>query len=221
MTKVKICGLTNLEDTLEAYKLGADFLGFIFVNDTPRYAGEIKNTIRDLPQELKDKAGRVGIFRNEAIDIVKEIVSECDLGYIQLHGDEAPEYCREVKEFFAKEFAKPVKVVKAFKIDKEILMQGPHNFSDYENVDYFIFDTFHPRVPGGTGVVFDWSVLIKRKEEIKKPFFIAGGLTPDNVSQAVQTVHPFGVDTSSGVEKSFGKKDYKLVKEFIKNAKKI
>jgi len=217
--KVKICGLTNLEDAAAACKYGADLLGFIFVKGTPRYIGNIKNIILDLPAEVKSAAGIVGLFRDEELDEVAGIVSECGLDHVQLHGDETPEYCRELKDILQKKHNMALKIIKTFKVADAILPHGKYSFEDYENADYFVFDTFHPHVMGGTGLRFDWKVLIKERDRIKKPFFIAGGLTPENVPEAIKAVCPYGVDVASGVESSPGRKDEKLLKEFIHNAK--
>ena len=211
MVKVKICGITNLEDAIKACEYGADLLGFVFVKDTPRCVKEdkVKDIILNLPKEYKDKVDRVGLFVNKDIDIIREAVSYCDLNYIQLHGQESPDYCRKLKEKLPER-----KILKAIKVKSDMPLKS---ILDYDAIDFFLFDSFGETVPGGTGKRFNWDLL----EGIKfnKPFFLAGGLNPDNVARAVKTVKPYGVDVSSGVEKSPGIKDEIKVKEFIANAK--
>jgi phosphoribosylanthranilate isomerase len=223
MTKVKICGITNSDDAVKACELGADLLGFIFVEGTPRCTDPdtVKNIITDLPAQFKEKVGMVGLFKDEKFERIIETFLYCDLDYIQLHGMEFPDDCQMLKQLMSGQSMVDVKILKVFKVDKKILPQGKFDLEDYESVDYFVFDTFHPEIAGGTGKQFDWEALKKEKDRIKKDFFIAGGLDPKNVSEAVKAVHPYGVDVSSGVESSPGKKDEKLLKEFIENAKKI
>ena len=222
MIKVKICGITNLEDAVKACGYGADLLGFIFVEGTPRAVGmdTVKNIITDLPRGGESKVGRVGLFKDETIKNIIETISYCGLDYVQLHGDESLDYCRELKKALEEKICVQVKIIKAFKVKKKILPHGDAVPDDYADMDYFVFDAFHPVISGGTGTKFDWEVLKKEKYKIQKPFFIAGGLHPGNVADAVEIVRPYGVDVSSGVEKTPGKKDHKLLKEFIENAKK-
>lgn len=203
-TKIKICGLTNLADALKAEELGADFVGFIFFKNSPRYLEDKK--IREITKSLKGKAKKVGLFYNQDLSVIKNSAQMCGLDVIQLHGDESPEHADELKKSFA--------VIKSFKIKKDF------DFSilgNYKNADYFLFDTFKEGTPGGTGLVFDWN-LIKGKK-FSRPIFLAGGLKPGNVKKAVIELKPFCVDVASGVEKSPGVKDYKLLEEFINEAR--
>jgi phosphoribosylanthranilate isomerase len=223
MVKVKICGLTNLDDALKACEYGADLLGFIFVENTPRCVDP--DSACRIVREVRKKyssIGAVGLFKDAKINDVVGTVLHCDMDYIQLHGHEVPYDCGEIKKKLA-ELKAPVqhRILKVFKVDEKILPQGEYVLDDYKDADYFVFDTYHPEVPGGTGARFDWEVLNREKGRIKKEFFIAGGLNPGNVSEAVSKVRPYGVDVSSGVEEAPGKKNWKLLKEFIENAKKI
>jgi phosphoribosylanthranilate isomerase len=222
MTKVKICGITNLDDAVKACEFGADLLGFIFVKGTPRNAevDKVKGIVSGLPEELKDKVGKVGLFKDEDLKKVAETVISCGLDHVQLHGDESPDYCGKLKDKIWVEGDIRVKIIKVFKVKEEIMPIGEYSIGDYEKADFFVFDTYHPDIAGGTGKKFNWETLNREKERINKPFFIAGGLNPENVSKAVKTARPYGVDVSSGVEKTPGVKDEKLLKEFIKNAKK-
>ena len=215
MTKVKICGITNSEDAIKACEYGADLVGFIFVQGTPR-AVDI-DVVKKILVDIADKqVGKTGLFKDHDLKKVIEIISGSDLDHAQLHGNETPEYCEELKQSFA---GRDKKIIKTFKVKDKILLSGDFGLSAYDMVDYFIFDAYHPEMAGGTGERFNWDVLVKENENIHKPFFLAGGLTAENVSQAVRTVRPYGVDVSSGVEKAPGKKDENFLKEFIENAK--
>ena len=211
MVKVKICGITNLEDAIKACEYGADLLGFVFVKDTPRCVKEdkVKDIILNLPKEYKDKVDRVGLFVNEDIKTIVETVVFCDLNYIQLHGQESPDYCRKLKERLPER-----KTLKAIPVKSDTPFKS---ILDYDAIDFFLFDSFSETVPGGTGKRFNWDLL--EGSNFNKPFFLAGVLTPDNVASAVKAVKPYGVDVSSGVEKSPGIKDKDKVREFIANAK--
>ena len=213
---VKICGLTNLEDALKAAEYGADLLGFIFVSGTPRAIE--KEQAKEIIASLSREVGKVALFKDEDLEKVADIVSFCGMDYVQLHGNENPGYCKELKSLLEKKYGVTVKIIKTFKVAEKVIPHGDYGPADYEEADYLLFDTFHPELAGGTGAGFDKDILTK--EKIDKPFFIAGGLTPENVSGAIEKVSPYGVDTSSGVEKEPGKKDENLLKEFIQNAKK-
>jgi phosphoribosylanthranilate isomerase len=194
-TRVKICGLTTLEDARFASGALADYLGFIFYDESPRYidpskAGAIINWL--------EGAKKVGVFVNQTLDDVNTIAIQTGIDYVQLHGNESPEYCKLID--------KPV--IKVFRINDET---DPEELNkqliEYEEVaEFFLFDTKSGNQWGGTGKVFDWSVLDKIKSD--KPFFLSGGLTPDNVTDAVKKVQPFAIDLSSGVESAPGVKDF-------------
>jgi len=206
MVKVKICGITELADALKAHELGADFVGFIFFEKSPR---KIKPTqacsiIEDLPRDLL----KVGLFLGQDAGTVRAIAERCHLDFLQLHGNESPEYSSRLGKDF--------KIIKSFKVKDLSTIDDVDNYKD--SVDYYLFDTYVKDMPGGTGKIFDWGIL--KGKPFNKPIFLAGGLTPENVGEAVRRVRPYAVDVASGVEKSPGKKDYKLLKEFIDNAKK-
>ena len=220
--KVKICGVTNLEDARRACAFGADLLGFIFVGNTPRAVCKetARKVILGLEETARRGAGMVGLFKDAEKEEVAEAVSYCGFDFVQLHGSETPSYCAELKEMLGSHGGREVRIMKVFKVDEEILPAGGHVHGDYPDVDHFVFDTFHPDLAGGTGGVFNWEVIARERDKLKKPFFIAGGLSPENVVAAVKATRPYGVDVSSGVESSPGKKDEDLLKEFITNAKK-
>ncbi len=219
MVKVKICGITNSEDAVAACESGSDLIGFIFIEDTPRAVSpdEVSKIISDMPEELRGTVAITGLFSNKAPQGVAEIAGHCNLNYVQLHGAEDPGYCGILKKIMLEKYGRSIKIIKAFKVKEEILPIGDFFLDDYTEVDFFVFDTFHPKISGGTGAKFNWEIL--RRENINKPFFIAGGLTPESVSEAVRVVRPYGVDTSSGVESSPGIKSEDMIKEFVDNAK--
>lgn len=222
MALVKICGITNVEDALSAYGLGADLLGFVFVSSSPRYlTGERARTvISDFRKRETAFDGMTGLFLNEKLDTVIEIILLCGLDIVQLHGEEKPEFCSLLKQKLREEYDRTVKIIKTFKVAEDILPVGDYIADDYLDADYYLFDTFSQDSSGGTGKVFDWKVLVKNKKNIRKPFLLAGGLKPDNVAEAINVLNPYAVDVSSGVEQSAGVKNTELLKEFIHNAKK-
>jgi len=205
MVKVKICGMTELRDALKAHELGADMVGFVFFKNSPRVVDpdHARVIIEDLPKELL----KVGLFLDQPLDEVRATAKKCHLDLIQLHGTESDSYSKDLKKYF--------KIIKSFRIKDE---EGFGNVEHYENADYYLFDNYVKGMPGGTGKIFDWSLMSGKS--FSKPFFLAGGLNPGNVKRAIEKVSPYAVDVASGVEKSPGKKDYKRLKEFIDNAKK-
>ena len=211
MVKVKICGLTNREDAQKACEYGADLVGFLFAPESPRCISPDK--AKDIIETLPDEVGKTGLFRDQDPEEVARYVLLCGLNYVQLHGDESPEYCRMLKESAESQGTK-IKIIKTFKVKDKIIGISPVG---YDAVDHYLFDTYHPEMMGGTGTRFDWNVL--KGIEKDKSFFVAGGLDPDNVAEAIQMLRPYGVDVASGVERSVGKKDWDKIKEFILNAK--
>ncbi len=203
MVKVKICGITNYEDAANAAILGADFIGFNFYALSPRYVDKdnVKIIIEKMPKNMKN----VGVFVNGSLEEVKKIVKDAGLDMVQLHGDETQEYCKQIKEETKKE------VIKSFRINKK---EDIEKIKKYD-ADYYLFDTFQDGLFGGTGEAFDWNLL----KNIKKPFFLSGGLNCSNVRQAIKTAHPFAVDVASGIEKNPRKKDIAKMKDFIEAAK--
>ncbi len=201
MTWIKICGITNVEDALEAVELGADALGFIFYEKSPRKI--TKEKAKEIIARIQHPGSRiqtVGLFVDELAERVAEIASYCHLDILQFHGDETPDYCQRF----------PQKIIKAFRIKNE---ESLVNIPKYE-VDYYLLDTYSEEFPGGTGRAFDWG-LAEAAKKFAKPIILSGGLNPENIVEALKKVSPFGVDVSSGVESSPGKKDHKKLKEFI------
>jgi len=207
MTLVKICGITNKNDALAALRAGADFIGFIFYNKSPRNITK-KNAakiIKELGKKQK-KAKKVGVFVNENPKKVKEICDFCGLDFIQLSGNESPAYCETLKKLTKGKIIKVLRIKNKRDINK----------ANKHRAEYILFDTPSKSKFGGTGMTFDWGLL----GGYKKKYFLSGGLNPKNIGQAARALKPFAVDVCSGVEQRPGKKDNKKVKEFVKNAKK-
>ncbi|HWD94444.1 MAG TPA: phosphoribosylanthranilate isomerase [Verrucomicrobiae bacterium] len=201
---VKICGITNAPDALAAVEAGADALGFMFYEPSPRHVSirEATEIIRQLPPFII----KVGVFVDAAEDLVVRAIGDCGLNMLQFHGHETPEYCGQFG----------LMSLKAFRIrDAESLKALPEYPTEAWLLDAFVADK-----PGGTGEKFNWDLAIEAKK-LGRPIFLAGGLTPENVAEAVQKVQPYGVDVSSGVEAAPGKKDHDKVREFIRAAKSV
>jgi len=201
MTKVKICGITNIDDALQAVQAGADALGFVFFEKSPRFVEPERAAaiIAGLPPLVQV----VGLFVNAPLDLVNAAADRCGLDLVQLHGEETPSYCASVRR----------RVMKAFRVRG---MESLATMADYRVAGYLL-DAYSPHSYGGTGARFDWDCAVSAKGH--GPIILAGGLDPDNVAAAVAKVAPFAVDVSSGVESSPGRKDPEKVTNFIKNAK--
>ena len=201
MVRVKICGITNVDDALMAVEAGADALGFVFFHKSPRCVTPERGAeiIRKLPPFVQC----VGLFVNETAALVNAVADQCRLDIIQLHGDESPEFCDRIGR----------RVVKVFRMkDVESLAK----MQEYRVAGYLL-DAWSPSAYGGTGHTFDWDMA--RDARRHGPLILAGGLTPENVAAAVIHVKPYAVDVSSGVEAVPGKKDPAKVREFIRRAK--
>jgi len=197
MIKIKICGITNLEDALAAAAAGADALGFNFYKKSPRCIEPQKAA--EIIEQLPPFIVPVGIFVNEREDRIREILAATGIQAVQFHGDESPEFCQRFGG----------RVIKAFQVkDKESLKNMAHY-----RVGAFLLDSYKDGVRGGTGVAFDWHLAVVAKTFGK--IILAGGLTPENVAEAVKLVQPYGVDVAGGVEKEKGVKDHAMLKKFI------
>lgn len=205
MTKIKICGITNKIDAVAAAGLGVDMLGFVFYAKSKRSVDP--KLARDIAGELPDSVMKVGVFVDEDKSKVLDIAADVSLDMLQLHGEETPEYCAELK--------KEYKVMKAFRVKDRFSLKKVNDYS----ADYYLFDSYAKALAGGTGKTFDWKVL--KDFEVLKPFILSGGLDPENVSKAIIEISPYGVDVSSGVESSPGKKDMELVKKFVANVRRL
>jgi phosphoribosylanthranilate isomerase len=202
--KVKICGITNLPDGMAAAEAGADALGFVFYDESPRRISVEAATalIRQLPPFVM----KVGVFVNAPEDMVVRAIRECGLNLVQFHGDESPEYCLQFG----------LMSMKAFRIRDAASLQA---LSGYPT-DAWLLDAYTPDKPGGTGETFNWDLALEA-QGLGRPIFLAGGLTAENVAEAVRRARPYGVDVSSGVEAAPGRKDYAKVIAFIRAAKAV
>jgi phosphoribosylanthranilate isomerase len=199
--RIKICGLTNVKDAVMAAEAGADALGFVCYEGSRRWIKP--EMVCDIIRRLPPFVVTVGVFANPTDSQLREAFNDWGLGLAQLQGDEAPEFCDRF----------PGRVVKAIRVrDKKSV-----EIMCYYRVRAFVLDTYRADQLGGTGEVFDW-VWAKQARRYG-PVILAGGLTPANVATAIRTVRPIGVDVSSGVEATLGKKDPKKVKRFIDEAR--
>ncbi|HEX9900466.1 MAG TPA: phosphoribosylanthranilate isomerase [Candidatus Methylomirabilis sp.] len=197
MTRVKVCGITSREDAVAAVEAGADALGFVFVPGTPRcvHPEVAERIVGVLPPFVTP----VGVFMNQPLEEVLRIAARCGLQAVQLHGDEPEAYSRRI----------PLRVIKAVRVrDAESLRILP----TYP-AHAFLLDAFVEGQAGGTGTPVSWELAVQAKGHA--PIILSGGLRPDTVGLAVRRVRPYGVDVSSGVEVSPGRKDHQKVREFI------
>ncbi|MBL0226381.1 MAG: phosphoribosylanthranilate isomerase [Geobacteraceae bacterium] len=202
MVKVKICGITCLEDALASVEAGADALGFVFYSQSPRhiFPEQAAEIIRRLPPFVQT----VGLFVNEELSIVNTTADRCGLDIIQLHGEETPEYCDSVMR----------RVIKAFRVKDLTTLDSLVNY----HVSGCLLDAWSPTALGGTGQTFNWDVAAEAVNRGHR-IILAGGLTPDNISESIRLVRPYGVDVSSGVEINPGNKDATKVSRFVELAK--
>jgi phosphoribosylanthranilate isomerase len=204
MVKVKICGITTREDALMAAEAGADAVGFVFYHQSPRHispenAAEI---IRALPPFVQT----VGLFVNQDISVVNTTAERCGLDLVQLHGDETPGYCESVRR----------RVIKAFRVKDITTLDSLLQY----HVSGCLLDAWSPAAHGGTGRTFNWDIAAEAVQQGHR-IILAGGLSPENVSEAIGLVHPYGVDVSSGVETAPGRKDASKTRLFVELARRL
>jgi phosphoribosylanthranilate isomerase len=203
-TRIKMCGTTSLDDAHKAVSLGIDALGFIFVNTSKRFI-EVERA-REITKSLPPFVNKVGVFVNEGVTEIEEIVDYLGLDAVQLHGDEQPDLCEKIARAVPS-----CTVMKAFRV-------GGHSceedFLPYNSiVSGFVLDTYVKDKEGGTGVSFDWSILSRLN--LQMPYILAGGLHPENIGKALKLTSPYGVDVNSGVEISPGVKDHQKLQSFV------
>lgn len=200
MSNIKICGITNKEDAQVAVAAGADALGFIFYERSPRYV--TPDTVRAITSAIPPFVATVGVFVNTPADKVNEAARSCGLHAVQLHGDESPDYCDQIEG----------SIIKAVRVKDDSFQTviAPYR------VQAVLLDTYAPDKYGGTGKTFDWSLI---KQQRSHRIILSGGLTPENVAEAIRFVQPYAVDTGSGVEATPGRKDHDKVRAFIDAAR--
>ena len=199
--RIKICGITNVQDALAAVEAGADALGFMFFAGSPRAMSAA--AVREITRKLPPFVTRVGVFVNAPREEVVRVTGEAGVNALQFHGDEGPDFCGS--------FSLPV--MKALRVKDASTVEMIPKFEGCA----ILLDAFVPGQLGGTGAVFNWELAVRAKE-YGKPIILAGGLTPENIRDAVAKVGPAGVDVSSGVEASPGRKDAAKVRAFIERA---
>ena len=197
-TRVKICGVTNVADALAAAEAGADMIGLMFYERSPRCI--TLQTAVEISRALPPFVLRVGVFVNPAEELVLRALGDCNLSLLQFHGDEPSEFCMQFG----------LMSMKALRVRDAESLKALENF----HTDAFLLDAYSKRGLGGTGEKFNWDLAVEA-QKFGKPIFLAGGLTPENVADAVAKVRPFAVDVSGGVESAPGKKDHAKVKAFI------
>ena len=203
--KVKICGITNATDARVAVSTGADALGFIFYAHSPRFVEP--NVAKHIISELPPFVLPIGVFVNESLSLVREIMEKCGLALAQLHGDETPAYCEALER----------PVLRGIRLRDRDSFLAMAEYKGRAGVRGFVVDAYSDSVYGGTGKTTDWNLASEAAKAA--PILLAGGLLPENVREAIQKVKPYGVDVSSGVESSPGKKDPAKVQAFIQAAK--
>lgn len=204
MVRVKVCGITNLEDARASIDAGAHALGFNFYPPSPRYIEP--SAARRIIEQVPTSILCVGVFVNlPDAEQVKRLASEAGVQAVQLHGDESPEYCQDLKDLF---------VIKALRVNSEF---EPERAARYET-EAVLLDGFSPVAYGGMGQRFDWSVAMRTRGLVGK-LFLAGGLDANNVAEAIKLVQPYAVDACSGLESIPGRKDMTKVRAFIEAAR--
>ena len=211
--RVKVCGITSVEDALVAVEAGADAIGLVFYPSSPRYVSA------DIAKKISLAVGPfitvVGLFVNESKPSIENILRSVGLHVLQFHGDEPPSFC----DAFHRPYMKAIRMKADINIEQVI--------GSYPNASGILLDAYRKGVPGGTGETFDWNrVPVQQSSQQPStqglpPIILAGGLTPNNIAAAVATTRPYGVDVSGGIEVLPGKKDPQKVADFIKNAKSI
>jgi len=205
--RVKICGITSAEDALAAAEAGADALGFNFYAASPRYVPLSKAA--GIAKKLPPFVARVGVFVNPTQGEVERALGSMKLDWLQFHGDEDFDF---VSRFPAD------MVIKAFRVKAKGDLK---HLNPFAGSAAFLLDAFSGEAYGGTGKAFKWEIAVEAKKRYKRPVILAGGLTPENVAEAVKKVKPWAVDTASGVESAPGKKDKEKMRRFIAAAKSI
>ena len=199
VVKVKICGITNYADADEAVRLGADFLGFNFYEKSPRFItpDNAVNIIKNLPGFVDI----IGVFVNASIEYINEVINICHLNWIQLHGDENPDFCRELHSL-------NLRIIKAIRVKNKNDIVSAEEYL----ADAILLDAFDPDQYGGTGKNFDWTII----DNLKNHIFLAGGINQDNAAEAAKT-GVYAIDICSGIEETPGKKDHKKMKKLFEN----
>ena len=203
--RIKICGITKPEQGKAIARLGATTLGFICVKRSPRYV--TPQQIAIITEHIPAEVERIGVFANASQQEILATVTESHLTGVQLHGDESPQFCQNLQQLLPSQ----IELIKALRIKNLDSLTNAQIY--YDLVDTILLDAYHPQLLGGTGKTLDWQDLTNFQPPL--PWLLAGGLTPDNILEALKRVHPQGIDLSSGVERSPGDKDLAKVKKLF------
>jgi len=221
MTWVKICGITNLEDALIAVDAGADAVGFVFYEKSPRFVAA--ETVREIVEQLPETVEKIGVFVGKSAAAVSETVGYAGLNIAQIYFD--PEICKLNDEFLTNVRGHSIAAIRASyflsgNTDEPDVLAGFHVSDKFrDRVMALLFDSGSADAPGGAGKPFDWHAVAAVRELLNRAglkFVVAGGLRPENVHSALDTLHPWGVDVASGVEAHPGKKDPEKVRAFVR-----
>lgn len=202
--KIKICGITRIEDALLAAELGAWAVGFIFVKNTPRYI--LPETAAEIIKHLPENLIKIGVFADVSLEEIKQTALKTGITKIQLHGNESPEFCKELADLTGKEIIKAIRI----KNHKDLKLLPIYK----DKVSFILLDSYSEKESGGTGKTFDWEIAKKAAEQ-EIPIILAGGINPDNAKQAYKTVQPYALDISSGVEECKGVKNPEKLKKLF------
>ena len=194
--RVKICGITRSEQGSKIAQMGATALGFICVSKSPRYIQP--RQIRVIVEQLPVEVDKIGVFADESLEAIASVVTEASLTGVQLHGEETPDFCQQLRRLLPQ-----TELIKAIRVKTPESLSQINAYAEW--IDTLLLDAYHPQVLGGTGKTLDWQRLTQFQSNY--PWLLAGGLTPDNVTNALQQLRPDGIDLSSGVERSPGDKD--------------
>jgi phosphoribosylanthranilate isomerase len=204
--RIKICGITTVEQGVAIARMGATDLGFICVPSSPRYLSLSK--LHPLVTELASEANTVGVFADFSVATIAHVVALTNLDTVQLHGTESVEFCQELRQALPE-----TEIIKAWRVRSSSDLDSIQTYSQV--VDGLLLDAYHPDALGGTGQTLDWQQLSAFKPSI--PWLLAGGLNPDNIDMALSQLHPDGIDLSSGLEVSPGNKNLALVDRLFTN----
>ncbi len=200
--KLKVCGMRDVENIKALIELKPDFIGFIFYDKSPRFIGNDTDIdfINSIPREIK----KVGVFVNATVDFILQNVRKYGLNYVQLHGNEMPDFCKSLR-------LKGVNIIKAFRVDNDFIFTQVNNYKPH--VDFFLFDAKGDGY-GGNGIAFDWSIL--KKYDNQKPYFLAGGISLDNLD-VLETIipKPYAMDVNSKFEIEPALKDIEKLEELL------
>ncbi|WP_028663881.1 phosphoribosylanthranilate isomerase [Runella zeae] len=200
--KIKVCGMRDTANLAELLELKPDFIGFIFYDKSPRFVGEIldEEFVKNIPKPIK----KVGVFVNANPDFILRNVKKYDLQFVQLHGNETPDFCRTLK-------MRGANIIKAFSVDENFNFATLNNYKPH--CDFFLFDAKGTQ-PGGNGITFNWEVL--KRYDNDKPFFLSGGLSLENIEEVSKLDNPiFGLDVNSKFETEPALKDIEKLKQLM------